>query len=194
MRKQQRTPVQILPDHQQRYIELAKEPISIAKRIARVQQEFNLPVPHTDSALIQFYDRAGIKPERASTSQGVQVEKASVAGVKRAGRSTYTWSEHQEALLKTFLQAKEAERLAEENWRLRNQVAAFKDALNKKDKQLRSSQEYELLVKQGQIPAPLTAGRKNKPNLTYHIKLYELDNIANPAPLLNISEGAFVFN
>jgi len=73
----------------------------------------------------------------------------------RPVEESYTFTELQEALLRTILQAKKTEELIEDNWRLQNQVASLKDAVDKKDKELHSSQEYELLIKQGVLPAPL---------------------------------------
>lgn len=114
----------------------------------------------TDTEIAAYFEvkRQAIAPHRKKIEQRIRDDssKTEIAITKpKVKRENYTWTEIQEAIVQTFQQAKRAEELADENWRLRNRNAGLENALAEEREKTKSSQEYELLIKQGKIPTPL---------------------------------------
>lgn len=123
------------------------------------------------------WEKAGkLKPIPVDERKGGKARKTTRVApvIKAQGDGAYEFDEIQQALLKTFAQAKNAEAI----------ITGKDKEIRELKAKLKSRYEYELRVQQGDMPAPLTRGKKK--NLTYHINLYEPESPFNLPVLDNI--------
>ena len=198
MVKAQRTPVRVTEEQLKRYKELASTPgINMAQAIRVVEQEFQLPGPHTRQAIYPHLTDEGIKFSRGTRRAKVAVD------IKRRGDGHTNLDQMAQALqeAEVAIEKAKAEILGQLVGKI--DIVAMRSAIEKA-KLLPSVEADMIKYKRGYENAlgtlredqktRLARQQGNLPKLTEHIVLRPIEAIATYSPLLTISEGLLCFN
>lgn len=176
-----------------RYIELAKSGDTIMQAVRTVKDEFKLSQEHTRQAVRNRLQGFGISFKRGlggrikgnNTNSRVEslVENIPAMTIPMETISL-GWDDKEQAIYRMMLQARVAQKLAIRVQGQDKRIKELEEEVGRLHKDTRYRQEWDLAKQQGEV----------KIDFTEHIMLYDPEIIANTAPLLNISNGVFVFN
>ncbi len=160
--------VKVEQKHLDRYIELHEGGTSIEKALFLVQKEFGLDLPHTGEAVRQKMRKIGIKfslgRKRTRRYAGFGTRRYTEGAVNPPKGNGYhdrlaKLDDAVEALIKMAEVAKEVTTLRDENWKLKNEVAALRNELDmtrrSTTKETEKDQRYRLALQQGDINPPV---------------------------------------
>lgn len=110
--------------------------------------------------ITDYFIKEGVTVSKQAISQAIKKLPNQPETNPNHRQDGLTWDTVQEKMFKTFQQAKTVEQLADENWRLRNRVAALEAQIKGLEEDQRVKRQYQLAVQQGDLPEALLAGGK----------------------------------
>lgn len=178
--------VRIDDEQLEHYKQLAGSGVYLAKAISTVQKKFHLPEKHTRQAVKNRLAKLGFSFKRGKGGRVLR-------GVKADSNGQPSWEQVRDFILTAIEKSNQVTRLESE---LHKYQTGYENAmleLKKLAKHQDEEKRYKLALQQGDINPPLSKGKRSL-NFTEHLTLYDPEIIADSIPLLNISDGIFVFN